>query len=404
MIIDYTNYAWENIKHRKLRSWLTLIGIIIGVAAVVSLVSLGQGLQSAVSEQFNQMGTDKIMVSPGASIFGGMGLEGIEITDKDISVIEKVNGVKLVGGFVSKVAEVKFKDEIKYTWVTGLSQDETKEIIESIQSFNIDKGRNLKEGDNYKTVIGIMLTQGDVFEKEVKVRDTLIIEGQDFRVVGALETIGNPQDDSQLIIPLDVARDLFNEPDSYSVIIVQVKENADVGKVAEKIEEELRDSRDVDEGDEDFSIQTSEQLMESFGDIFMIVTAVLIGIATISLLVGGIGIMNTMYTAVLQRTSEIGVMKAIGAKNSDILKLFLIESGFYGLIGGLVGIVIGIVIAKVVVLIASQYVGEALLKADFSPLLIIGSLAFSFLVGALSGVLPAVQASKLKPVEALRYE
>ncbi|MFC1685573.1 ABC transporter permease [Nanoarchaeota archaeon] len=406
MIADYFKYVTQGIKQRKLRAWLTMLGVIVGIAAVVSLVSLGQGLQNAVGEQFELLGTDKIFVAPGESLMGAFGAPaGIELTDDDLDVIKGVNGVEFAGGFISKIGEIKFRDEIKYTFANGMPADESiMEIFSSFQGFEIIRGRNLKPSDKYKALVGIMHYEGDVFDKEVDLRDTLIIEGQEFKVVGVIGRIGNPSDDSQVYIPLETSREVFDEPTAYTVLLVQTKKGIDVSKVAEDIEKALRKSRDVEEGEEDFAIQTSEQLVEVYGSVLGIVTAVLIGIAAISLLVGGIGIMNTMYTAVLQRTSEIGVMKAIGARNSDILTLFLIESGLYGMLGGGIGILIGMAIAYVVVLVGQQYVGEALLKADFSLLIIGGSLAFSFFVGVLSGVAPAYRASKLKPVDALRYE
>ena len=173
---------------------------------------------------------------------------------------------------------------------------------------------------------------------------------------------------------------------------------------AEKIEKALRKSRNVEEGQEDFSVQTTEELMETYNDILNIVNIVLIGIAAISLLVGGIGIMNTMYTAVIERTKEIGIMKAIGARNSSIMILFVIESGILGALGGAIGVAIGMAFSKLVEVIATAALQTALLQAYFPWYLIVGSLAFAFIVGTISGLLPARQAALLKPVDALRYE
>ena len=404
MITDYLRYVFENVKHRKLRAWLTMLGIVVGIAAVVSLMSLGTGLQEAIGEQFQLLGTDKIFISPGHSLFDAFGVAGIELTDKDLDVIKDVDGVMLAGGFLSKLAQVSYRDEVKYTWVLGMPQDDSKKIFKSFQSFDVIEGRDLKDSDKSKSLIGIMISEGDVFEKKVGLRDNIEIQGEEFRVTGVVGRIGNPQDDSQIYIPIETAREVFDEPEAYTVLMVQTNKGVSVSKVSKDIEEDLRDHRDVEEGEEDFSIQTSEQLLDTYGNVLGIVTAVLIGIAMISLFVGGIGIMNTMYTTVLQRTSEIGVMKAVGARNSDILTLFLIESGLYGLIGGIVGIGIGAGIALIVVAVGQQYVGEALLKADLSLPLLLGALAFSFFVGTLSGIAPAYRASKLKPVQALRYE
>ena len=174
--------------------------------------------------------------------------------------------------------------------------------------------------------------------------------------------------------------------------------------IAEKIKVELRRFRDVKKDEEDFDIQTPEQLLGSFGDVLNIVQSVLIGIAAISLLVGGIGIANTMYTAVIERTKEIDIMKSVGAQNKDILLIFVIESGMLGLAGGAIGIAVGIGLSKLVEYLAFVYLGTSLIKAFFPWYLILGSLLFSFLVGTISGLLPARQAASLKPVDALRYE
>jgi len=166
----------------------------------------------------------------------------------------------------------------------------------------------------------------------------------------------------------------------------------------------LRRSRGLKEGNEDFEVSTTEELMKAFNTLLNIVQGVLVGIALISLVVGGIGIMNTMYTAVLERTKEIGILKAVGAQNRDILSLFLVESGILGLAGGAIGVLLGMGFSKLVELVATMALQTKLLQAYFPWYLTLGSLAFSFLVGTVSGILPAYQASRQKPVDALRYE
>ncbi len=186
--------------------------------------------------------------------------------------------------------------------------------------------------------------------------------------------------------------------------MVQIEEGEDILQIADRVERRLRSSREVTEKTQDFTILTPEQLLESFGTILNIITSFLGGIAAISLVVGGIGIANTMYTSVLERRKEIGVMKAIGAKNSDITSIFLIESGVLGLIGGLIGVILGILAGKIIEFIAINQLGTNLLTIATPTWLIVTCLAFAFLAGAISGTLPAIQASKIKPTEALRYE
>jgi putative ABC transport system permease protein len=398
---DYFKLAFKNLRTRKVRTWLTMLGIFIGIAAVVSLISLGQGLQEAINEQFEMMGTDKILITPGGSFFGIGG--GAELTKDDMEVVKKNKDVKGIAEFLYKVGKVEFRDEVKYTWVMGLPLGENKKIVEDIQSFDIEKGRDLEEGDKYKVVITYLINRGEYFDEEVTLRDKIIIEDKEFKVVGSVARIGNPDDDSSIWIPIETARELLNEPDKVDMILVQVQKGKDPDKVAEEIKKELRKFRDVEEGEEDFTIQTYQNLIDSFNTVFNIVQIVVIGIAAISLIVGGIGIMNTMYTAVLERTNEIGVMKAIGGKNSDVLLIFLLESGTLGLAGGAIGIGLGIGFSKLVEFIAVQ-TGTTLLKAYFPWYLIVGALAFSFIVGTISGIFPARRAARLKPVDALRYE
>lgn len=405
MIKNYLIIILGNLRHRKLRSWLTMLGIFIGIAAVVSLISLGQGLEAAIEEEFQKIGTNKIMIEAGGLSFGmpGTGIATEKLTDDDVRVVERVKGVGLVAKTIFQSSKVEFSDEAKFTFVFGIPVDETRRVFEEMQSVEIAQGRDLESTDRYKVVIGDLVAKGQLFDKEVRLRDRLNIQGQEFKVVGILKSVGNPQDDKQIYIPYETSKDLF-DMDEISLLFVQVIDGVNVNEVAEEIKEELRDYRDVNEGEEDFQVQTFEQLMKSFQTIFGIVQAVVIGIAAISLLVGGIGITNTMYTSVLERTRDIGIMKAVGARNSDILKLFMIESGVLGVVGGLVGIIIGFSLSKIVEIAVTKIYSFVYLKAHFPWYLILGALAFSFIVGSLSGVMPARAAAKMKPVEALRYE
>ena len=402
-MLRYIKFAFNNFRTRKLRAFLTILGILIGIAAVVSLISLGQGLQESMQEQFELMGIDKIIITPKGGYFG-MGVEGTELSKQDTKTIEKVKGVDKTTGIILKIARVKFGHELKYAWVAGVPLDpDSVALWESVQSMKIKDGRDLKQGDRQKAVIGYRIAQEKFFEKQVKIRDKIEIEGKAFKIVGTLEQIGNTQDDSSILISIEVARELFNEPEKLDLIILNVQPGFDVGDVAEKIKKELRKAEDLEEGEENFEVQTSEDLRGTFNTVFVIVQIVVIGIAAIALLVGGIGIANTMYTSVLERTREIGIMKAVGARNSDIMFIFLIESGLLGLVGGILGVAIGLGISKSVQVLAAA-TGTTMIKASFNPFLILGALAFSFIIGSISGLMPARRAAMLKPVNALRYE
>jgi putative ABC transport system permease protein len=403
---DHFSLAFNNLRRRKLRSWLTMIGIFIGIAAVVALISLGQGLQNAIEEQFEQLGSDKItvmgkagfIVSPIASE-----LSSKPLTKKDIAIIEKIQGVEIVSGFLMKSLEIEFKKEKKDIIISGIETDDYQKMFKG--TYEIYSGKDLKSKDKSKVIIGYNTANKD-FNKKIIVGNKIMIAGKDFEVVGIMEKIGSPPDDSSIIMNINSLRELTNEPEIISMIFAKVKKGFEVDQVAENIEKDLKKYRNekLKEDPKTFSVSTSEQLLETFGNILGVVQAVLVGIAGISLLVGGIGIMNTMYTAVIERTKEIGTMKAIGAKNSDILFIFLFESGLLGVVGGGIGILIGISLSKSAEYISKITFGTDLLQADTTMTLIGGALVFSFLIGTLSGVLPAMQAAKLKPADALRYE
>ena len=412
MFTDYFKLAWENITHRRLRSLLTIIGIVIGIAAVVALVSLGQGVKKVITDEFVKIGTDKIFIFPAGGFSSGPpgSATGINpLTEHDIEIIRRSKGVNQASGVLLKPAKITYDKNVYFSQVLGVPLDDSKKLWDEAYDFKYAKGRSLKSGDKYKVDIGHDVANSKVFGKNVNVGDRINIDGVDFQVVGELESIEDPGIDGGILMPQDTATTLFNvnHPPlgkEESEILVRVNTGEDPTLVAENIKKDLRRSRNVKEGEEDFSVQTTTQLLASFDIILNALLAIVIGIAAISLFVGGVGIMNTMYTAVLQRTNEIGVMKAIGAKNSDILQIFLIESGMLGLIGGAVGIIIGMGLSALVAFIGRAALNSTLLYAYFPWYLIVGALLFAFVVGALSGILPALQASRQNPVDALRYE
>ena len=403
MIKDYFKIPAKEIRRRKLRSWLTLIGIFIGIAAIVSLITLGQGLENAIEKQFQSLGKDKLFILPKGGFFG-MGSSEL-LDEDDLETIKKTSGVKMATGLSQAFAKFEYNNLVHYGFISGISTDpEERALVWDAQTYGMAEGRLLRKGDKFKTILGYEHSLTNLFEKRVEMGDKIILHGKEFKVVGFLDKIGSPPDDQAAIIPLDAYTEVFDSGEELNFIIAQSTSGDDPLLVAEDIEKELREDHDLDEGEEDFEIQTPEQLAEAFGVILDIVQIVLIGIAGIALLVGGIGIMNTMYTAVLQRTKEIGIMKAIGARNEHVLYLFLVESGLYGFFGGLIGVILGMGFAKLVEFAFVQAIGPAFLAIKIDWLLILGTLIFSFIIGVLSGVAPARRASKLNPVDSLRYE
>jgi len=406
MIKDYFVLPWKEMQRRKLRSLLTLFGIVVGIAAVIALIMIGQGLQQAIIGQIAAMGSDKLIISAkGNALNAGLSIDAIKITDEDLKMIRGVSGVKDAAGFIYSTAKIEFNDQARYYFVYGFpTRAEENALINSGQNYKLSTGRNIEKGDKYKAVLGYEYTNPDLFGKEVVTGNKIKIQGQEFKTVGMWQKTGSPPDDSAVIIPLDTYQELFKKDDELGLIILQINLGEDLTLMEERISKELRKQRHLDEGKEDFTIQSPEQLAATFGTILTIVQIVLIGIAAISLFVGGVGIMNTMFTAVLQRTKEIGLFKAVGATNEQILLLFLVESGLYGVIGGVVGVGIGLGVAKIAEGVIGYFIGSTFFVLKVDIFLIVGAILFSFIVGCISGIAPARRASKLNPIESLRYE
>ncbi|MSR86520.1 ABC transporter permease [Candidatus Woesearchaeota archaeon] len=394
MFADYFLLSLKSIRHRKLRSWLTVIGIVIGVAAIISLITLSRSLEGTIEEQFESFGANRILIS--AKGFQGPGTLSQGLTSDDVETIEKISGFEYVIPGIFRSSEVNFKGQTSFTLVGGIPSEYYEEFYTDT-GVDIEDGRNVKEGEKYVALIGSRVAS-EMFDKEVHVGDKIEMGHQEYRVVGILEELGNAQDDNQISIPLDAARELFDEEDAVDLIIAQVKVTDEIPQLQEKIEKELEQERD----DTNFQVVTAAQILEQIGQVLGIMQIVLVGIAAISLLVGAIGIMNSMYTSVLERTKEIGIMKAIGARNKDILILFIIESGMIGLVGGTLGVLIGAGLAYAVGPL-SQNAGFTI-HITLEPLVLLFGLVFAFVVGIIAGILPAWQASRLKPIDALRYE
>jgi putative ABC transport system permease protein len=278
-------------------------------------------------------------------------------------------------------------------------------VMEASNDIKIIKGRQLKRGDMDKIVVGYnFLAENKVFKRAMVLGDKLIVNGRQYEIVGVMSEVGNPQDDAQIYITIEAFEELYPaSKDRYAFVMMGAQPGIDPEELAKTISEKLRKFKGQEKGKEDFYVQTFADAIAIFGNIITIINSVLYLIAMVSVFVASVNIMNTMYTAVLERTQEIGIMKSIGARNEDILKIFLFESGFLGLIGGLMGVFFGYAVASFGGAVAAAS-GYALLKPIFPWQLTIGCIVFATLIGTVSGLFPALQASKLKPVEALRYE
>ena len=409
MIKDYFQLAFLNLSHRRLRSWLTMIGIFIGIAAVVSLIGLGEGLRVAITSQFGFLGTDVMSIQASGLSSGPPG-SGVVVPLKDTlkDKIQNINGVDSVFNrdITTLVVEFNNKQGITYAGSVPIGKDRNSFV--KMSNLKMSSGRFLKDNEPKSVVVGNDFSNEvkkgygvTTFGRGVNVGDSLVVNDKEYKVVGILAKKGSFIIDNMLFFNEDVT-DIFPDDGTTDIIAVKVKDAKQISSVKASVERLLRKERNVKAGAEDFTVSTPEQALRSLNSALFAVQLFVYIIAGISLAVGGIGIMNTMYTSVLERTKQIGIMKAIGARNSVIFILFFIESGFLGLVGGILGVIFGASLAYGLAFLGSVFLGSDLIRAEISLFLIVGSLVFSFVLGTFFGVLPAYRASRLAPVEALR--
>lgn len=403
---EYFKIAIRNLKTRSLRSWLTIFSIIIGIFLIISLLSLSEGIKSTITKQLRALGGEMILVMPGdLSNPIAMFMGGAKLERTDIETIKKTRGVDKILTTSYQSAVCRYGDESKTLFLSGIPWEEGREILERFQGWSLEKGEWPLPGRR-ELVVGQQITK-EMFKEDIKVGKELIIKGRKFEIVGVLNSLGSKTDDSSIYLDMELYQELTGEKrGTAQMAMVKIKEGSNVDEVAEGLKENLQKTRKRRAGTDvaDFSVITSEKMGEIAGNILAVVQFAIMAFASIAIIVGGIGIMNTMFTAVRERTREIGIMKAIGAKNSAIITIFLVESGIIGLIGGVGGTLLGIIVAK-----AIEAYGQVhpvfYFSASVTPGLIIFGLLFSFLVGCLAGFFPARKAAKLQPVEALRrYE
>jgi len=409
MLKEYFNLAFVNISSRKLRSWLTMIGIFIGIASVIALMGLGSGLRVAIISQFDFLGSDILSVQASGIAFGPPGSGVVTpLSDELIEKIAKVDGVESTYNRWIESAIFEFNSIQSLLLVTSTPEGDKRRMFETMLNFKVKEGRMLRDSDTYKIVVGGNYAENEdteektVFKRPIHVGDTVYIDEIKFEVAGVLEKKGNFMLDGAIILNENILLDIFGDDGTTDLIAVKVRNEKEMAKTKENLEKLLRKERDVDIGEEDFEVSSPQNILNALDSTLAGINIFVAVIAGISLLVGGIGIMNTMYTSVLERTKEVGIMKAIGAKNSTIFTLFFIESGFLGMVGGLIGVLIGLVLAYGGAFIGRLVLGVNLIQANVSLSLIIGTLVFSFVLGTLFGVMPAMKAAKLQPVDSLR--
>ncbi|MBT2658266.1 ABC transporter permease [Bacillus sp. ISL-18] len=379
--------ALKSIKGNKLRSVLTMLGMIIGVSSVIVLVSIAQGSTKNVTSQINQLGTNLLTINTFST--------DVALTEDKISEISKLDGVKAVSPVVSGRVNVKKDRTTSQVTMTG-----TNAAYSEVRDTKVSAGRFITDLDiEYRQKVAVIgsSTATTFFGTEDPVGQYLQIEGTSYKVVGVLVSKGSSigqGGDNTVIVPLSTGQRLIGST-TISTVYLKGESEDQMDAVMNLVETKMASLFPAQT--DSYSVTNQQDVMDTMSSVSDTMTLMLGGIASISLLVGGIGIMNIMLVSVSERTKEIGIRKAIGAKRRDVLIQFLIEAVVLSGVGGLIGIISGIGIGKLVSSLFS-------LSVSFSSNVVLFSFLFSLIVGVVFGVFPANKASKLNPIQALRYE
>ncbi|WP_235822238.1 ABC transporter permease [Gottfriedia luciferensis] len=380
--------AVKSIVSNKLRAFLTMLGMIIGVSSVIILVSISQGSSKQISDQIGQLGTNLLTVN-------FYNTDQSKFKENDLSTIKKLSGVKEVAPVVSgrvTVKNGKTSSEVSLTGTTSSYKD--------VRNLKISSGRFFTDFDNderLKTAILGSETATTLFGLSNPVGEKIQVNGTSYKVIGVLASSGSSlgqSGDNTVLLPMKVAQRLLQNTTIGSIYIQAENENI-VNFAKANVESTL--SVIFGESQDDFSVTNQQDVINTVSSVSNTMSIMLGGIACISLIVGGIGIMNIMLVSVSERTKEIGIRKAIGAQKTDILLQFLIESIVLSSFGGMIGVGLGVSAAKLYSMISSTSIA-------FSLPVILLSFTFSLLVGVIFGVFPAYKASNMRPIQALRFE
>lgn len=395
MNYDLITESIKNLKRARVRTYLTLLGVVIGIAAIVSLVSIGSGLSVSVESQLDQLGAETILVIPG-------GIQNIrtKLTQDDVDDIKRISGVFSVVPIYTDSAVIEFNGE-KVNLSINATDPKDSEIFDGTGFFDVSEGRFFERNESTAVLIGNNVGK-NLFDRDIGLRKQIKINGENFKVIGILKAQaqsfeGGPDTGNTIYMSLDGFRRVSDSVNP-GIIFVKADSKNNVSEVVDEIKEHFKKKY----GEGSVNALSTEQILDTINSLLGVLTVFVMGLAGISLVVGGIGIMNAMITSVLERTKEIGLMKALGATNNKILIMFLLEAAFIGLVGGIIGILVGFGLAEIIAIIGTES-GFAL-TAVKSIDIIIGAMFFSMVVGIGSGLYPAIRASKLDPVDALRYE
>lgn len=402
-LLDMIHYAVSALRQRSVRSWLTVLGIVVGITSVIVLVGLVQGLKDDVKSELEGFGPRTVVVIPlnvEEAGFGGSSSFSPttgKLFVKDYTRLKRLVEIDLIAKVITGRATVQYKTKQVDASIFAIEPNVFKQTVGTLE---INQGRFLFSADQKAAVIGNDFAE-DTFDKKVELGSELIIGQGKYKVVGILKKTGNTvaQVDNVIYIPFKEGEHIFGDSlvdGELSAIRIQLKENTDVDEATERIESVMLASHRTTKDKKDFSLITPKFINQQVENITSVLTLFLGAIAGISLIVGGIGIANTMFMAVMERRKEIGVLKSIGATQSQILNIFLVESSIIGLAGGALGLLMGVTLIQLIRVLAN-------LPAAVYLEVAIGAVLFSALVGIIFGTVPAKQAAELDPVDALRW-
>lgn len=408
-LLESTRIALRSLMANKLRAGLTMLGVIIGVAAVIALMSIGRGASAAISSQIQSIGTNLLFVRPGAAQTSGVrGAEGSAgtLTIEDSKALEAIDGVVAVAPEVNSFAQIVYQGNNTNARVLGVT-----ETYPEVSNFSPAAGEFITAVNvAAKSAVACLGSSvaGTLFPDQDPVGQTIRMNNVPFRVVCVMESKGGTSflsQDNQVFVPLPTAQTRlsrggrFRGGNNIDTLNIKLTDSSLGDAVTQQAGEILRERHRVFE--DDFTITSQEDVLSAATAVTDTLTIFLGGIAAISLIVGGIGIMNIMLVSVTERTREIGIRKAVGAKRRDILMQFLTEATVLSVFGGLIGTALGWGIATA---LGRVSLGNTQITPVVDTSAILLAVAFSVAVGLFFGIYPAVRASALRPIEALRYE
>ncbi len=399
-VSDLLHLAFGRLGTGKVRTALTMLGIIIGVASVVALVSVAQGATKGISDRLQSLGTNLLTVNPGfsrTSATRGQFGSATTLTLDDAYAIGGLDGVQNIAPELTVSKLVVVGDQNETVRIIGTTPGYL-----SVFAYQMWTGTFINQASvdhNLRVAVIGATTADNLGLDEKSVGSTIYVGGLPFQLIGIMQPKGgSTTEDDQVIVPLTTCRELFTSSTNVTAIGLSATSQDQIDGVSSEVTTLLQQRHNIAAGGtDDFSISTQAQLLGTVGSVSDVLTLLLAGIASISLLVGGIGIMNIMLVSVRERTREIGIRKAIGARGRDILAQFLVEALVLSLAGGLIGILAGAVASFAI----GTYAGWGFI---FNPATVVVAVGFSLIVGIVFGVWPASQAARLDPVVALRYE